>query len=242
MLNRRQLTATQQKQAIAAIHRNAQAQARLVDDVLDLSRIVTGRMALTAETVDVAEVVRTTAESFTPAVLGKRQDLRLDLGSDAEITGDPHRLRQIIWNLLSNSTKFTPEGGVISCRVAAVGGRIELTVSDTGQGIEPGFLPYVFDRFRQGDSSTTRGHGGLGLGLALVRHLVEAHGGTVYATSGGTGKGATIVVKLPARVPAVRELTAERPIGQGVSRSESSASPGDQGEDSEGVAVGIQPS
>ncbi len=240
MLNRRQLTAMQQKQAIAAIHRNAQAQARLVDDVLDLSRIVTGRMALTAETVDVSEVVRTTAESFTPAVLGKRQDLRLDLGPDTEITGDPHRLRQIIWNLLSNSTKFTPEEGVISCRVVAVGGRIELTVSDTGQGIEPGFLPYVFDRFRQGDSSTTRGHGGLGLGLALVRHLVEAHGGTVYATSGGTGKGATIVVKLPARVPTVRELAAER---HGAAARPPSDSPSDdQVGDSAGLAAGIQPS
>ena len=200
MLNRRQLTAEQQRQALAAIHRNAQAQARLVDDVLDLSRIVTGRMALSAEPVDVSEIVRTTAESFTPAVLGKRQDLRLELATSAEITGDPHRLRQVIWNLLSNATKFTPEGGVISCRVAGVADRVELTVSDTGQGIEPGFLPFVFDRFRQADSSTTRGHGGLGLGLALVRHLVEAHGGTVYATSAGTGKGATIVVKFPARI------------------------------------------
>jgi PAS domain S-box-containing protein len=211
MLNRRQLTMTQQKQALAAIYRNAQSQARLVDDVLDLSRIVTGRMALASETVDLCEIVRTTAESFTPAVLGKRQDLRLDLGCDAQIVGDPHRLRQITWNLLSNATKFTPEGGVISCRVATVGERVELTVSDTGQGIEPGFLPYVFDRFRQGDASTTRGHGGLGLGLALVRHLVEAHGGTVYATSAGTGKGATVIVKLPARIPKVRDLGSEPP-------------------------------
>ena len=240
MLNRRQLTATQQKQAIAAIHRNAQAQARLVDDVLDLSRIVTGRMALVAESVDVSEVVRTTAESFTPAVLGKRQDLRLDLGPDAEITGDPHRLRQIVWNLLSNSTKFTPEDGVISCRVATIGGRVELTVSDTGQGIEPGFLPYVFDRFRQGDSSSTRGHGGLGLGLALVRHLVEAHGGTVYATSAGTGKGATIVVKLPSRVPVVRELSVEPHIGPAPPEA-GAASLAELESDPLGEPAGIQP-
>jgi PAS domain S-box-containing protein len=199
MLTRRQLTAEQQKQALAAIYRNAQAQARLVDDVLDLSRIVTGRMALTAEAVDLSEVVRTSAESFAPAVHGKRHDLRLDLETGAEITGDSHRLRQIVWNLLSNATKFTPEGGVISCRVATAGERVELVVSDTGQGIEPAFLPYVFDRFRQGDSSTTRGHGGLGLGLALVRHLVEAHGGTVYAASAGIGKGTTVVVRFPAR-------------------------------------------
>jgi PAS domain S-box-containing protein len=210
MLNRRQLTETQQKQALAAIYRNAQSQTRLVDDVLDLSRIVTGRMALASESVDLSEIVRTTAESFTPAVLGKRQELRLDLGPNAEVSGDPHRLRQITWNLLSNATKFTPEEGVISCRVASAGERVELTVTDTGQGIEPGFLPYVFDRFRQGDSSTTRGHGGLGLGLALVRHLVEAHGGTVYATSAGTDKGATVVVRLPARAAVVRELSSAR--------------------------------
>ena len=211
MLTRRQLTTSQQKQAITAIHRNAQAQARLVDDVLDLSRIVTGRMSLTAETVDLSEVVRATAESFTPAVLGKAQDLRLEVGPNVEITGDPHRLRQVIWNLLSNATKFTPEGGVISCSVAKIGVRVELTVSDSGQGIEPGFLPYVFDRFRQGDSSTTRGHGGLGLGLALVRHLVEAHGGTVYATSAGTGRGTTVVVRLPARADNPRDVPLAQP-------------------------------
>ena len=199
MLTRRQLTPEQQKQALAAIHRNAQAQARLVDDVLDLSRIVTGRMALTSEPVDVSEIVRTTAESFTPAILGKRQDLRLDLGKAAEVTGDPHRLRQITWNLLSNATKFTPDGGVITVRVSTVGGRVEVAVSDTGLGIDPGFIPFVFDRFRQADSSTTRGHGGLGLGLALVRHLAEAHGGTVAAMSDGLGRGATIRVTLPAR-------------------------------------------
>jgi PAS domain S-box-containing protein len=198
MLTRRQLSGEQQRQALAAIYRNAQAQARLVDDVLDLSRIVTGRMALGAEPIDVAEIVRTTAESFTPAVLGKRQELQLQLESGAEITGDPHRLRQIVWNLLSNATKFTPEGGAICCRVARRDDQVAVTVSDTGQGIDHAFLPYVFERFRQGDPSTTRRHGGLGLGLSLVRHLVEAHGGTVEATSGGPGEGTTITVKFPA--------------------------------------------
>jgi len=165
-----------------------------------LSRIVTGRMALTSEPVDVSDIVRTTAESFAPAVLGRRQDLRLALEAGAEVTGDPHRLRQIIWNLLSNATKFTPDGGAITVRVATGGDRVELSVIDTGQGIEASFMPFVFDRFRQADSSTTRGHGGLGLGLALVRHLAEAHGGTASARSEGPGKGATICVSLPARV------------------------------------------
>lgn len=199
MLSRRPLSAEQQKQAVAAIYRNAQAQARLVDEILDLSRIVTGRMALALEPIDMAEMVRTTAESFMPAVLGKRQDLRLDLEDDVETAGDPHRIRQIIWNLLSNATKFTPEGGTISCRVRRRRDRVELLVSDSGQGIPPDFLPYVFERFRQADGSTTRGHGGLGLGLALVRHLVEAHGGTVQAWSAGIGKGANVTVTLPVR-------------------------------------------
>ena len=199
MLSRRPLSAEQQKQAVAAIYRNAQAQARLVDEILDLSRIVTGRMALALEPIDMAEMVRTTAESFMPAVLGKRQDLRLDLEDDVETAGDPHRIRQIIWNLLSNATKFTPERGTISCRVRRRRDRVELLVSDSGQGIAPDFLPYVFERFRQADGSTTRGHGGLGLGLALVRHLVEAHGGTVQAWSAGIGKGANVTVTLPVR-------------------------------------------
>jgi signal transduction histidine kinase len=157
-------------------------------------------MALHTEPVELSEIVRTTAESFTPAVLAKRQTVQLDLAPQARITGDAHRLRQVIWNLVSNATKFTPEGGSITLRVALKDTRVELEVADTGEGIEPAFLPYVFDRFRQGDSSTTRRHGGLGLGLSLVRHLVEAHGGTVTASSPGEGGGATITVRLPARV------------------------------------------
>jgi signal transduction histidine kinase len=207
MLTRRHLSSEQQQQALAAIYRNAQAQARLVDDVLDLSRIVTGRMALTSEPVDVSGIVQSTAEAFMPAVLGKRQELRLDLAAGAEITGDPHRLRQIVWNLLSNATKFTPEGGAIAVHVSRNTERVELIVSDTGQGIDAAFLPFVFDRFRQADSSSTRGHGGLGLGLALVRHLVEAHGGHISAASEGPGKGTTIRVALPGRQPVPASAT-----------------------------------
>jgi PAS domain S-box-containing protein len=208
MLSRRQLKPEQQQQALAAIHRNALAQARLVDDVLDLSRIVTGRMSLVQENVDVSEIARQTAESFTPAVHAKGQRLTVDVAPSAIVTGDPHRIRQIVWNLLSNATKFTPDGGAISCRVAVAESQVELAVSDTGQGIDPAFLPYVFERFRQGDSSTTRLHGGLGLGLALVHHLVEAHGGTVQAASAGQGQGATITITLPGAGGAAHETHA----------------------------------
>ena len=201
MLARRELNDAQQRQALAAIHRNALAQSRLVDDVLDLSRIITGRMALAAEPVELTEIVRTTVESFTPAVLGKRQTVQLDLVPNALIIGDAHRLRQIVWNLLSNATKFTPQGGTITVRIRQIDSRVAVEVTDTGEGIEPSFLPFVFDRFRQADSSTTRRHGGLGLGLALVRHLAEAHGGTVSAESEGQGRGATMKVTLPARPP-----------------------------------------
>ena len=213
MLARRELNDVQQRQALAAIHRNALAQSRLVDDVLDLSRIITGRMALAAEPVELTEIVRTTVDSFTPAVLGKRQTVQLDLAPPALITGDPHRLRQVVWNLVSNATKFTPEAGTITVRVRQVDARVEVEVTDTGEGIEPSFLPFVFDRFRQGDSSTTRRHGGLGLGLALVRHLAEAHGGTVSAASEGRDRGATMKVTLPARppTPAPAEPTGDRP-------------------------------
>jgi signal transduction histidine kinase len=132
MLTRRQLSGDSRKQALAAIHRNAQAQARIVDDVLDLSRIVTPRMALSSEPIDLSEIERAAAESFTPAILNRRQDLRLDLEPAAHVTGDPHRLRQIAWNLLSYATKFTPDGGAISIRVSTSGGRVELAVADTG--------------------------------------------------------------------------------------------------------------
>jgi signal transduction histidine kinase len=125
--------------------------------------------------------------------------VRLDLVPHAWVTGDAHRLRQVIWNLLSNATKFTPDGGTITVSVDAADSRVKVEVRDTGEGIDPAVLPYIFDRFRQGDSSSTRRHGGLGLGLSLVRHLVETHGGTITASSDGTGKGATVTLRLPAR-------------------------------------------
>ena len=199
MLARHELPEPLRDQALASIRRNAQAQSRLVDDVLDLSRMITGGMALTAEAVDLSEIVRTTVESFTPAVLAKQQDVHLDLAPQVWVTGDAHRLRQVAWNLLSNAIKFTPDRGTIAVRVAHSDSRVEIEIRDNGEGIATDFLPYVFDRFRQGDSSSTRRHGGLGLGLSLVRHLVEAHGGTVTAASDGPGHGTTMTVRIPAR-------------------------------------------
>ena len=184
--------------AIEVIHRNALAQARLVDDILDLSRIVTGRMTIDSRPVDLCEIVRSAADAVTPAVVAKHQQLQLELPDDAMVLGDAGRLRQIAWNLLSNATKFTPERGNIRASVGHADSAIELSVSDTGQGIDPSFLPFMFDPFRQADGSMTRPHTGLGLGLALVRQLVEAHGGTVRARSEGTGRGTTISVRLPA--------------------------------------------
>jgi PAS domain S-box-containing protein len=190
----------QRSQALATIHRNSLAQARLIDEILDLSSVITGRMSLSAEEVDLSDVVRTTAESFTPAILAKHQHLHLQLRSGAVVTGDADRLGQVVWNLLSNATKFTPDRGTIVVTVEYVDREVRLIVTDNGSGIDPDFLPYAFDRFRQGDSSSTRAHGGLGLGLALVRHLVESHGGSVRASSPGLNQGTTVEVVLPARV------------------------------------------
>jgi PAS domain S-box-containing protein len=198
MLIGRTLSDEEQAKALSAIQRNAQAQARLVDDILDLSRIVTGRLALDLQPVDVTDVVRSAAEAVAPAALAKHQQLALELPAEAVVTGDQHRLRQVAGNLLSNATKFTPEHGTIRARVTQADGSVELTVSDTGQGIDPAFLPFVFEPFRQADGSSTRLHAGLGLGLTLVRQLVEAHGGTVAALSEGINRGTTIIVRLPA--------------------------------------------
>jgi PAS domain S-box-containing protein len=206
MLVDHDLPPLQRSQALATIHRNSLAQARLIDEILDLSQVITGRMSLSADEVDLSVVVRTAADSFTPAILAKRQHLHLQLGSGAVVTGDADRLGQVVWNLLSNATKFTPEQGNIVVTVEYVDREVRLTVSDNGCGIDPDFLPFAFDRFRQGDSSSTRAHGGLGLGLALVRHLVESHGGSVRASSPGLNLGTTVEVVLPARVAVAAEL------------------------------------
>ncbi len=193
------LDAEVQERALEALERNARAQAQLVDDLLDVSRIMSGKLALRTDFVDLHTVIAEAIDAVRPAVAARRLTLDLDVdpGLSATVSGDPDRLRQVMWNLLSNAAKFTPHGGRIDVRLRVCDGLATIVVADTGEGIEPAFLPYVFERFRQADSTPARRHGGLGLGLAIVRHLVEAHGGTVSAESGGRGDGATFIVRLP---------------------------------------------
>jgi signal transduction histidine kinase/ActR/RegA family two-component response regulator len=197
MLDAGRLDSGQQKQATEAILRNAKAQARLVEDVLDVSAIVSGKLALHVGPVDLASVVDSAVEMLRPAVDAKCIELRTAFVPHAMMVGDADRLRQVAWNLLSNAVKFTPKGGAVDVRIESRASQLVLAVSDTGSGVDPAFLPHLFERFRQADSSTTRRHGGLGLGLAIVRHLTELHGGTVAAESPGAGKGTTFTVSLP---------------------------------------------
>ena len=199
MLRMRTLASAAADHALDVIERNAAAQVRLVEELLDISRIVTGHMRLQRQAVDLQAVVNSALDSVRPAAEAKGIRMQTSIGSDAgQITGDPDRLRQVVWNLLSNAIKFTQAGGRVEIDCRRAGEEIEIIVRDTGRGIAPALLPYVFDRFRQGDSTSTREYGGLGLGLALVRHLVELHGGAVTAASAGEGRGATFVVRLPA--------------------------------------------
>jgi PAS domain S-box-containing protein len=186
--------------AVATILRNARAQAQLIEDLLDVSRIVSGKLRLEARPVDLAAVVRAAVRSVQLAAEAKGVGLVDEAGATgATVWGDPDRLQQVLWNLLSNAIKFTERGGTIRVGLRREAGYARLTVTDTGAGIDRAFLPYVFERFRQADASLTRRHGGLGLGLSIVRNLVEMHGGTVRVESDGTGRGATFTVSLPTR-------------------------------------------
>lgn len=206
----REMPRAEQAKALAAIERNALAQTRLIDDLLDVSRVIAGKLRLESRMVDVASVVRSAVETLAPAAAAR--EITLDVAVDTAlepIPADPDRLQQVVWNLLSNAIKFTSAGGRIEVRAGrADESHVEILVSDTGVGIAPDFLPYVFDRFRQAEAGTRRRYGGLGLGLAIVRHLVELHGGTVGVHSAGEGRGATFRVLLPTREPRVRELPA----------------------------------
>lgn len=184
--------------AVETIERNALSQQQLIEDLLDVSRIITGKLRLDVRPVDSASFIEASIEAVRPAAEAKDIRLRKVMERSASsVSGDQARLQQVVWNLLSNAIKFTPRGGQVEVRLKRAHSHLEISVSDTGQGIKPEFLPFVFDRFRQADGTTTRQHGGLGLGLAIVRQLVELHGGTVEVESRGEGEGATFTVKLP---------------------------------------------
>jgi PAS domain S-box-containing protein len=187
--------------ALEIIERNARSQARLIDDLLDVSRIITGNLQLDVHPLNLAPIVDGAFEALRPAAAAKGIRVETELDSeDCLVSGDPHRLRQVIWNLLMNAIKFTPRGGKVSLRLECIDTGTRLTVSDNGDGISAEFLPYVFHRFRQEEGSISRKAGGLGLGLAVVRHLVELHGGSVSAESPGPGQGSTFTVDLPLAV------------------------------------------
>ena len=189
------------REGLGTIQRNARVQTQIIEDLLDMSRIISGKVRLDVQRTDVAPVVRAAVETVTPAADAKSIRLQVVLDPHAGlVSGDPNRLQQVFWNLLSNAIKFTPKGGRIQVLLERVNSHLEVSVIDTGEGIAPEFLPHVFDRFRQADASTTRRHGGLGLGLALAKQLIELHGGSIRAKSLGLGHGATFTVSLPLTV------------------------------------------
>jgi signal transduction histidine kinase/ActR/RegA family two-component response regulator len=198
MLVRGQIETERLPRVFEALDRNAQAQSQLIADVLEVSRIASGKLDLRRQTLDMGELVVRAAESVRVAALGKNIQLAVASAADLYVEGDAERLQQVVWNLLSNSIKFTPAGGSIAIAVTGDGQEVVVSVTDSGAGIAREFLPHVFDRFRQGDQSSTRVHGGLGLGLSIVKHLVELHGGSVLASSDGHDRGARFTVRLPA--------------------------------------------
>jgi PAS domain S-box-containing protein len=197
--------------ALETIERNARSQAQLIDDLLDISRIITGKIRLNVQTVELLSVIEAAIDTVRPAADAKNIRLQSVLDPAAgPVLGDSERLQQIVWNLLSNAIKFTPKRGRVQVCLQRINSHVEIVVTDTGQGISAEFLPYVFERFRQADSSITRSFGGLGLGLAIVRQLVELHGGTVHAESPGEGQGATFTVKLPLMAIGSKAIEPER--------------------------------
>lgn len=199
MLNKNKLDDETARSALATIERNARAQAGIVNDILDVSRIINGKLQINSKPVAVAPLIGEAIETLRPAAIAKSITINvaLDDAAGSRVVGDANRLRQIVWNLISNAIKFTPENGRVEVGLKQIDSHVEIRVSDTGEGISKEFLPHVFERFRQGDSSTTRAQGGLGLGLSIVRHLIELHGGTVTAESEGANRGAAFTVRLP---------------------------------------------
>jgi len=201
LLRSRTLNEEDFARALEIVERNAQSQKKLIDDLLDISRIITGKLRLDVQPVDLASVVAAAVDALRPTAEAKAIRLQPLLDPQAgPVSGDTDRLQQVVWNLLSNAVKFTPRGGRVQVRLERVNSHVEIIVSDSGRGISAEFLPHVFDRFRQADGTSTRKHGGLGLGLSIVRQLVELHGGTVGVESDGEGQGATFIVQLPLMV------------------------------------------
>jgi PAS domain S-box-containing protein len=216
LLKNDQITGDDARHAVNVIERNVRVQNTLIEDLLDVSRIITGKMRIEPEKIDFNQSVETAIETALPVAAKKHIEIeKVFVAQPSEINGDPHRLQQVVGNLLSNAVKFTPENGTIRLEISHAGENVRLVVSDTGIGIEPELLPQIFDRFSQADSSTKRKYGGLGLGLAIVRSLVEMHGGRVYAASDGEGKGSRFTIELPLIEPLLpladpfRQLTAE---------------------------------
>jgi signal transduction histidine kinase/ActR/RegA family two-component response regulator len=184
--------------AIETIKRNAKVQAQIIDDILDVSRIITGNLYLELHPIELPPVLESAINVVRPTAEAKGIQIEVDFEPEpVAVSGDSNRLQQVFWNLLSNAIKFTPAGGKVTVHLRHVDSEVEIEVADTGQGITAEFLPFVFDRFRQADSTSTRQHGGLGLGLAIARHLIEIHGGNIEAKSHGEGQGATLTVRLP---------------------------------------------
>jgi CheY-like chemotaxis protein len=208
MLRSSMLTEERRNRALEIVERNARSLGQLVEDVLDVSRIVAGKIRLHVQPVDLPRTIADSVTSVQPAADAKGVRIQSIIDPLApHVSGDPERLQQVLWNLLSNAVKFTARGGRVHLRVERINSHVEIVVSDTGVGIAPEFLPHVFERFRQGDSRFSRTHGGLGLGLAISRQLVEMHGGTIRAESDGVGKGATFRVALPIMIAHDRRHT-----------------------------------
>ncbi len=185
------------RNAIETIERSARAQKRLIEDILDFARITSGKLSMEVMRVDLANIIKSAVEIMAPAANAKEIRLETALNANGFVSGDSNRLQQVIWNLLSNAVKFTPSGGNVRIELERAYSNMEISVNDSGQGISPDFLPHVFERFRQVDNSTTKRHSGLGLGLAITRHIIELHGGTIRAESPGENKGATFTINLP---------------------------------------------
>jgi signal transduction histidine kinase/CheY-like chemotaxis protein len=211
MLLKGSLDQTVGARALQSVHDNATRQARLIDELLDFSRLISGRTKLDLDTIDVRELIRGVVESMIPTAAARGVELQLMPVPPVAVSGDARRLEQVFFNLLSNALKFTPGGGRVTLETRIDDHEVEVRVVDTGVGIEPEFLPHAFDRFRQADSATTRSQGGLGLGLSIAKQLVEAHSGTIAVESAGRNRGSTFIVRLPLSPDAARHGPEARP-------------------------------